>query len=102
LLLFTVISFLLVIKNKNGAWNGLMSCCFSISSDGPRRGRREERLLRRGDHSMDDGALLHVRVHVRILLLMFVGFQDVFYIGDSPDGIHLGIVGKQNQNQFRT
>jgi len=50
--------------------------CFGIRSEGLRRGRRDEGSLRRGDHSIDDGVLLHVRVHVRILLLMFVGFQE--------------------------
>ena len=48
-------SILLVIKNKNGVSNGLMFCCFSISSDGLlRRGQRDDVPLRRGGHNMDD------------------------------------------------
>jgi hypothetical protein len=55
-----------------GVPNGLMFCCLGISNDGLRRGRREERLLGRGGHSMDGLR----RGRVRILLLMFVGFQE--------------------------
>ena len=50
-----------------------MFCCLGISNDGLIRGQREERLLGRDGHSMDDGLLRRGRVC--ILLLMFVDYQ---------------------------
>jgi hypothetical protein len=69
-------SILIVIKNKNGVSNGLMFCCFSISSDGLlRRGQRDDVPLRRGGHNMDDVPLRRGRVRDGIRTPVLVGFQ---------------------------